>query len=517
MTNMTNHYKVLIVEDQEADAELAKREIKQVLPSCEFLRVEMSENFLTSLKDFQPDIIISDYSMPHFDGLTVISLTQQFAPLVPVIIFTGSIDEETAAETVKAGAVDYVIKENIVRLKQAVLNALEKKRMWQERIDAEERLRASEERYRLISTVTSDYMFSTIINPDGSLDLNWVAGAFEKITGYSIEEYKAKGGWRGALHPEDFSIDDNDMKRLNSNQMVVSEVRTIKKNGEVLWVRVYAHPVWNENKKCLAGIYGAVQDISERKKAQEQTAKMNEELEKLVKERTIELENTNINLQKEIAERVKAEEFINYQLQEKEILIKEIHHRVKNNMQVIISILNLQASFIKNKKVISILQDSQSRIKTMALIHEKLYQTKDFSNINFSEYITNLFKYLFTSLKSPNQNVDYEIKTGSFPLEIDTTISLGLITNELVSNSFKYAFTNEVNCKIEVALIKHDENNLELIIKDNGKGLPPGFDYKNTESLGLQLVCLLTEQIQGKLDVQSSDKGTKFSIIFPVK
>jgi PAS domain S-box-containing protein len=507
--------RILIAEDQENDIILAKREIGHVLKSCEFEAVQTSEDFLASLQKFQPHLVITDYSMPHFDGLTAIKLARENAPHTPVIIFTGSIDEETAAESVKAGAVDYVIKENIIRLRQAVLHALEIKQMWLEQIAAEEKLRASEERYRLISTITSDYMFSTIVQPDGSLDLNWVAGAFENITGYSMEEYKEKGGWRAAVHPDDVERDKADMANLLANKNVVTEIRTLKKSGDVLWVKVYAHPVWDKNKNCLSGIYGAVQDISERKKAEEETNRLNKDLEKLVKERTSELEKTNINLEKEIRERLKAEELIKRQLQEKEVLLKEIHHRVKNNMQVIISILNLQASFIKNKKVIEILQDSQSRIKTMALIHEKLYQTRDFSNIDFSEYITNLLKYLLTSYRSPDQKIDYHIDADPFPLSIDNTISLGLITNELVSNSFKYAFAEMGNCKIDILLKRYDKENLVLSIKDNGKGLPPEFDYRNTESLGLQLVCLLTEQIQGKLEVKSSDKGTSFSVIFP--
>jgi PAS domain S-box-containing protein len=134
---------------------------------------------------------------------------------------------------------------------------------------AEEALRESEERYHLISTVASDYMFSTRLAADGKLILNWVAGAFETITGYTFEEYIARGGWRAALHPGDLAVDDRDLEKLHSNQPVITELRTIDKSGQTVWVRVSAHPVWNTERNELAGIYGSVIDITERKRAEE--------------------------------------------------------------------------------------------------------------------------------------------------------------------------------------------------------------------------------------------------------
>jgi PAS domain S-box-containing protein len=137
------------------------------------------------------------------------------------------------------------------------------------REQAEALLQESEERYHLISTVTSDYMFSTRLDADGKLTLNWAAGAFEAITGYTVEEYIVHGGWRGALYPDDLAVDDRDMEKLRANRPLVSEIRTLHKSGQTVWVRVYAHPVWDAQSKKLVGIYGAVQDITERKRAEE--------------------------------------------------------------------------------------------------------------------------------------------------------------------------------------------------------------------------------------------------------
>jgi PAS domain S-box-containing protein len=140
-------------------------------------------------------------------------------------------------------------------------------------------LAESEERYRLISQIISDYTFSTRLNADGTLFHHWVAGAFERITGYSYDEYMARGGWLAALHPDDREQDARDMEALRSNQQVVTEVRTFMKSGEMRWVRVWGHPVWDPVKNQLVGIYGAVQDITERKKVEAEREALIRELE----------------------------------------------------------------------------------------------------------------------------------------------------------------------------------------------------------------------------------------------
>jgi PAS domain S-box-containing protein len=140
-------------------------------------------------------------------------------------------------------------------------------------------LAESEERYRLISQIISDYTFSTRINPDGTLFHHWVAGAFERITGYGYEEYMARGGWLAALHPDDREQDARDMEALRANRQVVTEVRTFMKSGEMRWVRVWGHPVWDPVKNQLVGIYGAVQDITDRKKVEAEREALIRELE----------------------------------------------------------------------------------------------------------------------------------------------------------------------------------------------------------------------------------------------
>jgi PAS domain S-box-containing protein len=144
------------------------------------------------------------------------------------------------------------------------------------------RARASEERYRLISSVTSDYTFSTELDSDGNSHLNWVAGAFEEITGYTYEEYVKTGGWRAHLHPGDLARDDDDMQTLHHNQKVITEVRHYKQNGEVRWARVYGHPMWDNANDRLAGIVGAVTDITEQKQSEERESQRQRMLARVI-------------------------------------------------------------------------------------------------------------------------------------------------------------------------------------------------------------------------------------------
>ncbi len=199
-------------------------------------------------------------------------------------------------------------------------------------------------------------------------------------------------------------------------------------------------------------------------------------------------------------------------LKEKEILLKEIHHRVKNNLQIISSILNLQSSFIQDRKILDILQESRNRIRSMAIIHENLYHTANFSSINFSNYLSNLSINLVSSYQIQENSVN--LKTDFEPVELvlDQAIPCGLIVNELVTNALKYAFSGNDEAEIRISL-KQEGEQVFISVKDNGVGLPKNFDYEQTDSLGLQLVVTLIEQLDGKLEM-ISDGGTEFRIVF---
>ncbi len=228
-----------------------------------------------------------------------------------------------------------------------------------------------------------------------------------------------------------------------------------------------------------------------------------------------ELEERAKDLQKELVERLKAEGKIKASLEEKEVLLKEIHHRVKNNLQVICSLLYLQSKKAKDQEALNMFKESENRIKSMALIHEELYQSEDIVHIDFADYIQRLTNNLSNSYGMGMGMVNMSLKIDDVSLSIDKAIPCGLIINELVSNSLKYGFPNKSKGQIQICLVSENENHISLIIQDNGVGLPDGFDFYNTETLGLQLVHTLTRQLKGEIEWHSNS-GTLFKITFPV-
>jgi two-component sensor histidine kinase/CHASE1-domain containing sensor protein len=213
-------------------------------------------------------------------------------------------------------------------------------------------------------------------------------------------------------------------------------------------------------------------------------------------------------------ERNYADEKIKASLKEKEILLKEIHHRVKNNLQVVSSLLSIQSAYIKDKKALEIFRESQLRIKSMALIHQNLYQTEHLAKINFALYVEKLLSYLFQSF-GVNQNlIRMKIDIGDIPVDLDSAIPCGLIINELVSNSLKYAFLTKKEGYITISL-SVSNNNYLLKISDNGDGIPNEIDFYSTKTLGLQLVNTLVAQLEGNIQLNKSAPDTEFVINFP--
>jgi two-component sensor histidine kinase len=215
-----------------------------------------------------------------------------------------------------------------------------------------------------------------------------------------------------------------------------------------------------------------------------------------------------------ITERKRAEEKIRASLVEKEILLKEVHHRVKNNMQIVSSLLELQSDSISDERSRVCLRESQNRIRSMALIHERLYQSKNFASIDLGEYIADLSQYLFNSYATESERVSLKIDAGDFALDIGRAVPCGLIINELISNSLKHAFPDGRSGDISVR-VSSEGGWITLQVADTGVGMPAGLDTSNTDTLGLQLVNLLAKQLRGSISFSGGENGSVVIISFP--
>jgi PAS domain S-box-containing protein len=226
--------------------------------------------------------------------------------------------------------------------------------------------------------------------------------------------------------------------------------------------------------------------------------------------------NEILGMVMDITDRKKSTEKIKAALREKEILLKELHHRVKNNMQVISGLIELQSQQLENENAREIFNETRDRVSSMALIHENLYKASDLGNINFAEYIKTLTNHLFYSYNVDFSVVQLKTDVRDVFLDVQVGIPCGLIVNELVSNSLKHAFPEGRRGEVIVSLVPGDEGQYMLIVKDNGKGFPKNLDFRNTKSLGMQLVTMLVEQLEGTIELRR-DEGTEFIISFPEK
>jgi PAS domain S-box-containing protein len=215
----------------------------------------------------------------------------------------------------------------------------------------------------------------------------------------------------------------------------------------------------------------------------------------------------------DISERKQAEQQVRAALQEKEVLLREIHHRVKNNMQLISSLLNLQASSLNDPAILAQFRDAQDRVRAMARLHERLYGSMGLSQLNFADYARDLLQDIWRAYSATAEHVTLRLEIEPVPLTLDEAIPCGLIINELATNAFKYAFPARANGAIEVQMRAGPDRLIELVFRDNGVGLPVELDIANAPTLGLRLVDMLVAQLKGRVDIKRGD-GTEFRICF---
>jgi PAS domain S-box-containing protein len=321
--------------------------------------------------------------------------------------------------------------------------------------------------------------------------------AFLAMNGFSRDELIGKSIDVVHENPDSPAGRQAFLEQLRREGRVENEITHERRDGTNYPVHFLSTLVTLNGKQLVLGID---RDISERKRAEAEIQRYRDHLEELVAERTAELHAANLQ--------------ISASLQEKEVLLKEIHHRVKNNLQVISSLLNLQSGYTDDEAAIALFTESRNRVHSMALIHEQLYRSADFTRVDFAAYTQELIRRLLVSYRAQANGIDLDLSFDEIYLDITTAIPCGLIINELVSNALKHAFPDGQSGTIEVEMQTVSEEGYRLIVRNDGVAFPAGVDFRNTDTLGLQLVNSLTRQLSGQIDLHT-EEDTTFEICFP--
>jgi PAS domain S-box-containing protein len=332
---------------------------------------------------------------------------------------------------------------------------------------AEEALKESEQYYKTIFENTGTA--TVIVEEDNTISL--INTEFEKLYGYNKEDIEGKMEWHQFV--------------VEKYHPMMEEYHKLRRKNPELVPRNYEFDIV-DSKGTLKNIFATIAIIPGTGKSL-------------------------VSLQ-DITERNNTENQLKTSLKDKDMLLREIHHRVKNNLQIISSLLNLQSRYITDGDALDVFSESQNRVRSMAIIHEKLYNSESMSEIDFGEYISDLTESLFYNYRVNPSKVKLKENMEEIFFDVDTAIPCGLIVNELITNCLKHAFPGDTKGEICIELFREDDKYV-LIVKDDGVGFPEDIDFKNTESLGLQLVINLVSQIEGTVELDGTN-GSSFNIIF---
>ncbi len=470
MKKMTDkQIKVLLIEDDPGDARLIRMMMSKADgPTFSMEHVERLSTGLERLTAGGIDVVLLDLGLPDSSGLDTFIKVHAQVPDVPIIMLTGLEDATLAIKAVQGGAQDYLYKNKLdgELLVRAIHYAIERKKM-------EEALRESQEKFRALVETTSDWIWEV----DQKSSYTYVSPRVKDLLGYAPEEVLGKTPFDLMPFDEAERVSGLFQDIIDSGKPYFSfENTNLHKNGRSVLLETRGVPFFDAG-GAIMGYRGIDRDITNRKRAENQIKKA---------------------------------------LKEKEVLLQEIHHRVTNNLQVVSSLLNMQARAAKDKNVKDILLESRNRVNSMALIHSQLYKSESLSEIDMKDFINKLLVQLFQSYPVSDTKITPIVYVADYPLPISLAVPVGLIVNELLANAFEHAFVNRKEGKIEVSLSGSENGVLDLTVSDDGVGLPEGFEINANETLGLRVVKILAEgQLDGHLEVISKD-GTTFKIEFKI-
>jgi two-component sensor histidine kinase/CheY-like chemotaxis protein len=471
-----------------------------------------------ALNDQTWDIIIADYSMPQFDGLAALQIVKKRGYDVPFICVSGTIGETIAVNVMKEGAHDYIMKAKIALLPPAVKRELKEVKIRRERKNALEALRLSERNLSIRNQIANVFLTC----PEGKI--------YESVLQIILKAMKSEYGLFGYINEEGNLVcasmgrdiwDESQAPgkdyvflrkkwrgmwncTLKEKKTFLSNKPFLIPNGHVPFTRALSVPILHKGKLVGNLLVG--------NKTEDYT-KDEQQLMEAIAGYIAPVLLARLQRDKQEKARRKAEDEIKASLREKEVMLKEIHHRVKNNMQIITSLLRLQSRSLENQEAKDILTVSSNRIKSMALIHDALYRSKDLSRIDFSEYTTKVVNHLFSVYQQNAAQISAKLDVGEIFLDVNRAIPCGQIINELAVNALLHAFPSDEKGEICVKLNVSDKGKINVIVADNGVGFPDALDFRSTDTLGLQIVNDLVAQLKGAIEM-SREGGTEFKITF---
>ncbi|WP_460206092.1 ATP-binding protein [Scytonema sp. NUACC21] len=510
-TPSTSRARILVADDNTDMREYLKRLLQQ------WYEVEVVEDgiaALTVIRREPPDLLLTDVMMPHINGFELLSelRTNPQTREMPIILLSARAGEESRIEGLQAGADDFLTKPFSRReLLARVETNLKMAQIRQEAALREQGLRILAEKAQQKAEATArklSHILESMSDAFVALNRDWQI-IYQNAAAERINNHKPRSQVLGKTLWEEWPASANSNLMVQYEYAISHQVPVHFEHHYYsppdfnVWLEIHAYP-------STEGLGIFFRDISDRKLAEAELKQSKQELEIRVAERTAELRQLNADLQQNELTLRHFSEHIEDSLREKEVLLKEIHHRVKNNLGIVSSLLQMQCRRTQDQQATAILLDSQNRIASIALVHEKLYRSGNLANINFAQYIPDLISHLFESYNVNSRQIKINFQVEDVSLDIDSAIPCGLIVNELVSNALKYAFPNKQEGEILVKLSQNEEN-LSLIVKDNGVGLPVNFDEKQTKTLGINLIRGLVQQLRGNIEI-NSHQGTKFQI-----
>ncbi|UYP48092.1 Regulator of RpoS [Candidatus Lokiarchaeum ossiferum] len=470
-------FNILIVEDNPDDAELLIRFLKKHGFHFNHLVVDTFQKFQNELHHQTWDLILSDYNLPTFSGIDALTFLQSTAIDIPFILISGNIGEDAAVEAMVAGAQDYIMKDNLIRLIPAIKRELKEASIRRNLKNAENEIvhknaiiRQGEENYRLIfenSPVGICYY-----------DTQGLILACNSMLSIIVQKSRKEMLAMNLMDaPLNLSIKDKILTSLEGNLEQFEGHIGENKKKNTPFVRIDFVPMFEEDSTKIVGGVSIWQNISTQHQYE------------------IKLKSS---------------------LKEKDVLLREIHHRVKNNLQIISSFIVLQQKYIKDDKMRLIYRDFQSRINSMALIHEHLYKMDNLDRISFEQYVKKLLKDLLQTYGNKTVKITSSVKITDLNLELNTAFNCALLINEIITNALSHAFTDKQTGRISIEMKKLKESQMLLQIKDNGIGIPKDINIENPISMGLTLINAFVKQMNGTIKVKN-DHGTTIKIVFQIK